>query len=396
MAYSAYVTIGAIVSAASAAGFGVLALIAKFVSFTGEKGGYTYYNNVLHATITTYKGYFGTGPITAITTAFIICILGFLVGIVLMLFGGNEKARRFIIKRNINRNWQFYLMLVLPIAFYIVMCYMPLYGVTLAFKKYSPKAGIAGSPWANPWYRWFQKYFTSPYFVKTVRNTFIISIYSLLAGFPLPIMLALMINEVGNIVYKKVVQNITYFPHFLSTVVLVGLVKAFTHRDYGIVNIFIQSIGGTPKNWMQELSMFRFLYVFSGVWQNAGWDSIIYIAALAGVDPQLHESAYIDGANRFQCLWHINIPGIMPTIVILLIMNSGRILSVGFEKVYLMQNSLNTEVSYIISTYAYQIGIESAQYELSTTISLFNSVVNCVILVLVNSIARRVGDTSLW
>ena len=387
MAYSAYRTIGMVVSLLSVGGFGLTAFLAKFAG---------YYENVLFANIAKYKGYLGSGAIAACTCAFIICIIGFVVGIVLALFGSSAKARRFIIKRNLNRNWQFYIMLALPIAFYIVMCYMPLYGVQLAFKDYRPMRGITGSPWADPWFKWFEKYFLSPYFYRTVKNTLVISLYSLFWGFPLPILLALMINEVSNVAYKKVVQNITYAPHFLSTVVLVGLIKSFTHTDYGIVNIFIRNIGGTPQNWMQNAGMFRFLYVFSGVWQNAGWDSIIYIAALAGVDPQLHESAYIDGANRFQCMWHINIPSIMPTIVILLIMNSGHILSVGFEKVWLMQNSLNTEVSHIISTYAYQIGIESAQYELSTTISLFNSIVNCVMLVIVNTISRKVGDTSLW
>lgn len=387
MAYSAYLTIGAIVSAASAAGFALTAFLAKF---TG------YYTLVLNAVAGRGKGFLGSGAIAACTCAFILCIIGLLVGIVMMLYATNPKARRFIIKRSLTRNWQFYVMLLLPIAFYIVMCYMPLYGVQLAFKKYNVRAGITASPFADPWYNWFQKYFTSPYFFTTVRNTFVISIYSLVCGFPVPILLALMINEVNNVKYKKIVQNITYAPHFLSTVVLVGLVMSFTNKDFGIVNFGLRAIGIEPKNWMQEASMFRFLYVFSGVWQNAGWDSIIYIAALAGVDPQLHESAYIDGANRFQCMWHINIPSILPTIVILLIMNAGHILSVGFEKVYLMQNSLNTEVSHIISTYAYQIGIGSAQYELSTTISLFNSIVNCAMLLLVNTIARKVGETSLW
>jgi putative aldouronate transport system permease protein len=242
-------------------------------------------------------------------------------------------------------------MLLLPLAWYFIFCYMPMYGIILSFKKYSVMKGIVGSPWIHPWYKWFQKYYESPYFWRTISNTFLLSFYSLIFGFPLPILLALLLNEVTSKRYQKFVQNVTYIPHFLSTVVLVGLLTSFTNRDYGIVNKVIAHFGGTADNWMQVKTLFRRIYVGSGVWQNMGWDSIIYIAALAGVDPQLHESAYIDGANRYQCMWHINLPGIMPTIVIMLILNSGYILSVGFEKVFLMQNDLNIMVSDVISTY---------------------------------------------
>ena len=216
-------------------------------------------------------------------------------------------------------------------------------------------------------------------------------------GFPLPVLFALMLNVMRNLRLKKFVQTVTYIPHFLSTVVIVGLLTSFTNRDYGIANKLIEALGGRADNWMQVRNMFRPLYVGSGVWQNMGWDSIIYIAALAGIDPQLHESAYIDGANRFQCMWHINLPGIMPTIVILLILNSGRILSVGFEKVYLMQNNMNMDVSDVIATYVYRISLlDSNQFELSTAIGLFNSAVNCAVLVIVNQISRSLGETKLW
>ena len=178
--------------------------------------------------------------------------------------------------------------------------------------------------------------------------------------------------------------------------VLVGIIKSFTNSDYGIVNLIIKRMGGEPYNWMQKASLFRGLYIGSGIWQNVGWDSIIYIAALAGIDPALHEAAMIDGANRVQRVWHINIPGIMPTMVILLILNSGHIMNVGFEKVFLMQNDLNLSVSDVISTYSYRIGLESAQYSLSTAISLFNSLVNCLLLLIVNTISRKVSETSLW
>ncbi len=300
-------------------------------------------------------------------------------------------------QRRINKNWQFYLMLLLPLVWYFVFCYMPMPGVILAFKKYSAMKGVYGSPFANPWYKWFLKYYQSPYFSRTIGNTFYLSFLSLLLGFPLPILLALLLNEVRNRAFQKTVQNITYIPHFLSTVVLVGMMTCFTNRDFGIVNKAIEWAGGTPENWMQVPAVFRGLYVGSGVWQNMGWDSIIYIAALAGVDPQLHESAYIDGANRYQCMWYINLPSIMPTVVIMLILNSGHILSVGFEKVYLMQNDLNMAVSDVISTYVYRISLLSSnQFELSTAIGLFNSVVNCAMLVIVNSISRKISDVQLW
>lgn len=300
-------------------------------------------------------------------------------------------------QRRINKNWQFYAMLILPLAWYVLFCYLPMYGVVLAFKKYSAMKGILGSPWVDPWYKWFMKYYQSPYFARTITNTFILSFSSLLFGFPLPILLALLLNEVRNKFFQKFVQNVTYIPHFLSTVVLVGMLTCFTNRDFGIVNKLVVALGGTSENWMQVPSLFRTLYVGSGVWQNMGWDSIIYIAALAGVDPQLHESAYIDGANRYQCMWHINLPCILPTVIIMLILNSGHILSVGFEKVYLMQNGLNMAVSDVISTYVYRISLLSSnQFELSTAIGLFNSIVNCAMLVLVNKISKKVSDVQLW
>lgn len=305
------------------------------------------------------------------------------------------RAKHWVHERKLGRNWQFYLMLLLPLAWYVIFCYMPMYGILLGFKRYNASIGITGSQWVG--LRWFREFFTSPYCVRLIKNTFSISFLSLICGFPLPILLALMLNEVSNKIYQKFVQNITYVPHFLSTVVIVGLLTSFTNRDYGIINLLFKSLGLQTTNWMQVKNLFRPLYIGSGIWQNMGWDSIIYIAALAGVDPQLHESAKIDGATRLECLWHINLPSIAPTIVIMLILNSGSILSVGFEKVYLMQNNINMEVSDVISTYVYRISLlDSNQFELSTAIGLFNSAVNCAMLVLVNQISRRVGETALW
>lgn len=305
-------------------------------------------------------------------------------------------VKKFITSRRINKNWQLYLMLIPVVAFFAIFCYAPMYGITLAFKDYKVLRGIMGSPWTTPWFKYFQQFFESPYFVRVLTNTVVLSLESLILGFPLPILLALSLNEVRSIGYKKFVQNVTYAPHFLSVLVLVGVIKSFTNSDYGIVNLVIKHFGGEPYNWMQKDSLFRPLYIGSGIWQNIGWDSIIYIAALAGIDQSQHEAAMIDGASRMQRIWHINIPGIMPTMVILLILNSGHIMNIGFEKIYLMQNDLNLSVSDVISTYSYRIGLESAQYSLSTAISLFNSLVNCLLLVIVNTCSRKLNETSLW
>lgn len=306
------------------------------------------------------------------------------------------RPRGILKSRLIRQNWQLYVMLIPVIAYFFIFCYGPMYGLILAFKDYRVLRGILGSPWSNPWYKHFERFFFSPYCERVITNTVTLSAQSLLYGFPVPIILALCINEVRNRKYQKIVQNVTYAPHFLSVIVLVGLIKSFTNTDYGIVNLLIRHFGGEGYNWMQRADLFRPLYIGSGIWQNAGWDSIIYIAALSGIDPQLHESAMMDGANRWKRIWHINLPGLMPTIIILLILNSGYIMSVGFEKVFLMQNDLNLSSSDVISTYSYRIGIESAQYELATAIGLFNSVVNCALLIGVNWASRRMGGTSLW
>lgn len=303
---------------------------------------------------------------------------------------------RFIMSKKIHRNWPLYVMLIPVVVYFAVFCYAPMYGITLAFKDYKVRSGIMGSPWTTPIFKYFQQFFESPYFIRVLKNTITLSLQSLILNFPLPIVLALSINEVRSLKFKKFVQNVTYAPHFLSVLVLVGIIKSFCNSDYGIVNIAIRALGGTGQNWLQVDSMFRPLYIGSNIWQNIGWDAIIYISALAGIDPTLHEAAMIDGANRLQRIWHINIPGILPTMVILLILNSGHIMNVGFEKVFLMQNDLNMSTSDVISTYSYRIGIESAQYSLSTAISLFNSVINCALLLIVNGASRKLNETSLW
>lgn len=303
------------------------------------------------------------------------------------------KRKRFMWNR-ILRNWQLYALISPVIAYYVLFQYVPMYGIQIAFKDFIATQGIWGSPWVG--FEHFDRFFNSYYFWRLIKNTLGIGLYSLAIGFPIPIILALLMNEVRAERFKKFVQTITYAPHFLSTVVVVGMMMIFLSPRYGIINHFIEMVGGQPINFMTEPSWFKSLYVLSDVWQTMGWSSIIYLAALAGIDNQLHEAARVDGATRLQRIWHINIPGIMPTIIILLILNMGSIMGIGFEKVLLMQNNLNMESSDIIATYVYRIGIQNAEYSFSAAIGLFNSVINFILLVVVNFISKRVSETSLW
>ncbi|MDN4600632.1 ABC transporter permease subunit [Paenibacillus sp. F6_3S_P_1C] len=307
----------------------------------------------------------------------------------------HEKKRRRRQKWNpILRNWQLYLLISPVVAYYIVFQYLPMYGIQIAFKDFIATKGIWGSPWVG--FEHFERFFHSYFFWRLIKNTLGLGLYSLAVGFPVPIILALLMNEVRAEKFKKFVQTITYAPHFLSTVVVVGMMMMFLSPRYGIINHFIGMFGGTPINFLSEPSWFKTLFVMSDVWQTMGWSSIIYLAALAGVDSQLHEAARVDGATRLQRIWHINIPSIMPTIIILFILNIGSIMGIGFEKVLLMQNSLNLETSDIISTYVYRSGIQDAEYSFSAAIGLFNSIINFILLVTVNQISKRMSETSLW
>ncbi|MEF3303976.1 ABC transporter permease subunit [Paenibacillus sp. GYB003] len=296
--------------------------------------------------------------------------------------------------RAIRRHWQLYALMAPVLVYFIVFHYMPMYGVQIAFKDFIATKGIWGSPWVG--LKHFDRFFDSYFFWRLLKNTLGISLYELAVGFPIPIVLALMINEVRHKGYKKFIQTVTYAPHFLSTVVLVGIVIMFLSPTSGIVNTIIKAFGGEPIFFMTKPEWFKTVYVLSGVWQQMGWSSIIYLAALAGIDPGLHEAARVDGASRLQRIWHINLPGIMPTVVILLILNIGSLMGVGFEKVFLMQNSLNTESSDVISTYVYRSGLLGAQYSFASAVGLFNSVVNFVLLLTVNRIAKAVNQSSLW
>ena len=307
----------------------------------------------------------------------------------------NAKARqRHQTIKLMKRNVALYLFLIPAVAYIAVFHYAPMYGIQLAFKSFSPAEGIWGSPWVG--FKWFQMFFESPRFWQLFGNTVILSFYSLVAGFPIPIILALLLNNVGNLKFKKFAQTITYMPHFISVVVLVGMISVFFSPRSGFINTIIQAFGGDPIYFMGEAKYFRHLYVWSGIWQSMGWSSIIYIAALSGVSPELHESAMMDGASKLKRIWHIDLPTIMPTMVILLIMSCGQIMSVGFEKVFLMQNSLNNTVSEVISTYTYKIGLIQAEYSYSTAIGLFNNIINFTILILVNRISRKLSGSSLW
>ncbi|MDR0554951.1 MAG: ABC transporter permease subunit [Treponema sp.] len=296
--------------------------------------------------------------------------------------------------KRVQRCWQLYLMMLLPMAVIIIFSYGPMFGVQIAFKEFRARDGIWGSPWIG--FTHFQNFFNSYQFQRVVTNTLGISLYGLIAGFPIPIILAILVNESLHPRFKKGVQLVTFAPHFISTVVMTNMILMFLSVYGGPVNNLIASLGGERIDFMAKPQFFKSIYVWSGIWQGMGYSSVIYIAALSGIDPALYEAATIDGAGKFQKILYIDLPGIAPTIVILLILNCGHIMSVGYEKILLMQNGLNMAASDVISTYVYRMGLENAQYSFSAAVGLFNSVVNALLLVLVNQAARKLGETSLW
>lgn len=294
------------------------------------------------------------------------------------------------------KNYQLYLLLLLPVVWLVIFRYIPMYGVIIAFKNFNARLGILGSPWVG--LKYFERYITSFYFERTIVNTITISFYQLVASFPVPIILALAMNSSLRRKFTKTVQFVIYMPHFISTVVMVGIIIEFLNPRVGIINLTLQSLGFEARNYMAVPEYFKSIYVWSGVWQHAGWGTIIYLAALSSVDPELHEAATIDGASRLQRIRHIDVPGILPTATILLILNLGRVMQVGFEKVFLMQNDLNLQASEIIATYIYKVGLASAapSFSYGAAIGLFLSVINLILIVTVNEIAKRMGQTSLW
>ncbi len=294
------------------------------------------------------------------------------------------------------KNYQLYLLLLAPLAWLFVFQYIPMYGVIIAFKNFNASLGILGSPWVG--LRHFERFFRSHFFSRTIVNTVALSVYGLAAGFPIPIILALALNSSLRARFAKTVQFVTYMPYFISTVVMVGIIIEFLNPRVGIVNMIRQTVGLPGIDFMAQPRLFRSIYVWSGVWQFAGWGTIVYLAALAGIDQELHEAATCDGANRLRRIIHIDLPGILPTVTILLILNLGQIISVGFEKVFLMQNNLNLVTSEVISTFVYKVGLAAAvpNFSYGAAVGLFLSVVNFILIATVNSIAKRLGDTSLW
>lgn len=304
------------------------------------------------------------------------------------------KKRLLQFKLVLRNNWQLYVLILPAVIYVLIFNYFPMYGVQLAFKDYRSNLGIWGSPWVGLDH--FKRFIEYPYFGQMVWNTFSINLYSLVAGFPLPIILALLINEIRSARFKKTVQMITYAPHFISTVVVCGMILLFTAKESGIINHILSFLGARRIDFMTQPQWFKTVYVLSGIWQGTGWGSIIYLAALSGVSQELAEAARIDGATRLQIIRHINIPHILPTIILMLIMSCGSLLSLGFEKVWLLQNPLNMDASEIVSTYVYKVGLNGGRYSYSAAIGLFNTIVNFVIVILVNTIAKRTGETSLW
>ena len=294
----------------------------------------------------------------------------------------------------VRQHWPLYLFLLPTVIYFLLFRFYPLYGLQLAFKNYRAVDGIAGSPWVG--LDNFRRFFSTADFGKLMGNTLSVSILTLIFTFPLPIILALLLNQLPSLKYKKLVQTTVYAPHFISTVVMVGMIFLFTSPSSGLINKIIEAFGGTAVHFTAEPGWFVPMYVISEVWQSTGWGSILYLAALSGVSPELHEAALVDGANKFQRVWHIDIPGILPTIVIMMILNAGKIMNVGFEKAYLMQTSLNIKASEIIATYVYKRGVLKSQISLSTAVGLFDSVVNMILVVSVNWISRKVTDSSLF
>lgn len=292
------------------------------------------------------------------------------------------------------KHYQIYLLLLPTLIYFLIFKYGPMYGLQMAFRNYNTGLGIWNSPWVG--LKYFKRILSRPYFYQILSNTLTISLTSLIAGFPLPILFSLMLNEMRGGAWKKSIQTITYAPHFISTVVLAAMITIFLSPSSGIVNKAIEALGGKAVNFMMRPECFVPIYVISGIWQGLGWNAIIYVAALASVDPALHESAMIDGASRLQRILHINLPCILPTVIIMLILQTGSLLNVGFEKVFLLSNDAVLETSEVISTYTYRIGIAGAQFSQSAAIGLFNSVVQFIMLVIVNTLARRLSETSLW
>ena len=298
-----------------------------------------------------------------------------------------------VLSKDFKRNKYKYLIISPVVIYLLLFAYKPMYGIIIAFQNYRPFLGISGSPWVG--FDNFKAFFQDVYFFRLLRNTFSISFLSILFGFPAPILLALLLNEIRNVRFKRVVQTISYMPYFISIVVVCGLIRAFCQTD-GVFNDIIAAFGGNRANLLSSKENFYPIYIISGIWQSIGWDSIIYLAALTGIDQEQYEAAKVDGAGRLKQMFYITLPGLMPTITVLFILRMGGILNVGYEKILLLYQPLTYEVADVISTYVYRKGILEANYSFSTAIGLFNSLVNICFLMITNQISKKVNDNSLF
>ncbi|GIP33661.1 sugar ABC transporter permease [Paenibacillus sp. J2TS4] len=309
--------------------------------------------------------------------------------------GTVKDKTRFLYRvvRDFKMNKYVYLMLLPVVVYYAVFHYGPMYGVQIAFKDYSPTLGFWGSPWVG--FKYFQDFFNSFYFWRLIRNTILLSVYELVFAFPAPIILALLLNEVRNRLFKRAVQTITYIPHFISIVVIAGMMVDFLARD-GLINNLLAWFGAEAIPYLRQPEWFRTIYISSGIWQGVGWGTIIYLAAISNIDPSLYEAARVDGANRWRQTIHITIPGMLPTIIILLILQMGNLMTVGTEKILLLYNSATYETADVIGTFVYRKGLLESNYSYSAAIGLFNSIINFTLLVLANTISKRTTETKLW
>ena len=305
-----------------------------------------------------------------------------------------RPSRRTAARRSLRRHWQLYLLIVVPLAYFVIFKYIPIANGVIAFKDYSPVKGPWGSDWVG--FKNFELFFANPVFWTLVKNTFFLAAYTVLASFPIPIILAIALNEIRNGRFKKTVQLVTYAPYFISTVVVVSMTILVLSPRLGIVNEGLGFFGVPAIDFLGNPDYFRHIYVWSDVWQTTGYSAVIYLAALSGIDPALHESARIDGASRLQRIRHVDLPGIMPTAVIILVLGVGNIMSIGFEKAFLLQNPLNLAQSEIIATYVYKTGLLNADFSMATAIGLFNSVINLFLLLGVNFAAKRITGNGLW
>ena len=296
--------------------------------------------------------------------------------------------------KNMKKNWILYVMIAPVAVYYIVFAYTPMYGILLAFKNYKVKQGIMGSPWVGLDH--FRRFFSAYNFKQLIGNTVGISVYSLIIGFPIPIVFALMLNYLTHHKLKKIVQMVSYAPYFISTVVICGMITIFMAPDTGILNVLRGFFGLESVNFLARPEWFKSIYVWTGVWQGMGWSSIIYISALAGVDYEMHEAAIVDGATKIQRMIHVDLPSIKPTILMLLILQMGSIMNVGFEKVYLLQNTLNKSAASVIATYVYEVGLINSDYGYSTAVGLFNSLINLALVVAANQLSKRFAGESLF